>query len=230
MVSCDSSLLTQFKLGLNARSVPLDFRRDSVSGIELLSRRHLDGVFIDCDDVVGGVETVAKVRSSPSNRETLIVAVVNGLTSVETALNLGANFVLGKPIHEGRLRGVLDIVLPKMEREHRRYFRYEADLPVRLWEPEGQPFSAKVKNVSEGGLAVKTDALVRLEGLVRLQFELPCIEPQAFHAKAQVVWKDSFEMGLRFLRVEKDSGAAFQSWLRVLESQSQVRESNPTHS
>jgi hypothetical protein len=85
------------------------------------------------------------VRSSRSNQETLIIAVLNGSTSAETALDLGANFVLGKPIEESRLRGVLDIALPKMEREHRRYFRYDIDLPVRFQNHLGQSFSTKAK-------------------------------------------------------------------------------------
>jgi CheY-like chemotaxis protein len=226
MVSCDSTLLSQIKSGLYPHAASLDLRRDAASAIELVSRRHLDGVFIDCDDVAGGAETVAKVRNSRSNRETLIVAVVNGLTSVEMALNLGANFVLGKPIQEARLHGVLDIALPKMEREHRRYFRYEIDLPVQFRDQLGQSFAARMKNVSEGGLAVKTVLPVHLEGVIPVEFDLPSIEPQAFHAKAEVVWSDSFEMGLRFLYVEKDSGVAFQAWLRSLEAQSQVRESS----
>ncbi len=224
MVSCDSTLLSQIKSALHGHTVSLDLRQDAASAIELASRRHLDGLFIDCDNVIGGAEMVAKVRNSRSNRETLVIAVVNGLTSVEAALDLGANFVLGKPIPEARLRGVLDIALPKMEREHRRYFRYQIDLPVQLCDHIGQPVAARIKNLSEGGLAVKTTAPVHLEGVVRLEFDLPSIEPQTFHAKAEVVWRDSFEMGLRFLHVEKDSGVAFQSWLRLLEAQSLVGE------
>ena len=84
-------------------------RQVAASATELVSRRHLDGVFIDRDDIAGGAEVVVKVRNSRSNRETLIVAVANGLTSVEKALNLGANFVLCKPVQEARLRSALDI-------------------------------------------------------------------------------------------------------------------------
>ena len=49
----------------------------------------------------------------------------------EAALDLGANFALSKPLQQTRFRSVLDIAVPKMEREHRRYFRYNVDLPVR---------------------------------------------------------------------------------------------------
>ena len=79
--------------------------------------------------------------------------------------------------------------------------------------------------MSEGGLAIRLIDPVRLEGVVIVEFELPTVEPQAFHAKADVVWSDSFVMGLRFLYIEKHSGVALQMWLTSLEGQLLFRES-----
>jgi DNA-binding response OmpR family regulator len=106
LVTCDSTLLAQVKSIINTHAASLDLRQDSVSAIELTGRCHWDGPVVDCDDVAGGTEALAKVRSSRSNNETVIVAVVNGSTSVGTALDLGANSVLRKPIQETRLRSV----------------------------------------------------------------------------------------------------------------------------
>ncbi len=225
IVTGDTTLLGQIKSEFNAHVASLDFRQDSASATELASRRHLDGLIVDCDDVAGGIETLSKVRNSRSNKETLIVAVVNGSTSVEKALDLGANFVLCKPIQETRLRAVLDIALPKMEREHRRYFRYDIDLPVTLRNHLGQSVAARMKNVSEGGLAIKLVDPVHFKGVVPVEFDVPSIVPQPFRAKADIVWSDSFEMGLRFLHIEKGSRVTLQSWLNLLEAQCQFRES-----
>jgi hypothetical protein len=82
-----------------------------------------------------------------------------------------------------------------------------------------------MKNVSEGGLAIKLVDPVRLKGVVIVEFELPSVEPQTFHAKAEVVWIDSFVVGLRFLYIERDSGVAIQTWLNSLEAQFRFRES-----
>ncbi|MGC2172156.1 MAG: PilZ domain-containing protein, partial [Candidatus Sulfotelmatobacter sp.] len=210
IVTCDPTLLGHVQAGLGAHGASLQFRQDSASAIELASRRHLDGLVIDCDNVPGGTRALAELRRAPANKETLILAVVNGLTSAEEALDLGADFVLSKPIQQTRLRGVLDIAIPKMEREHRRYFRYEIDLPVRFSNPLGQPFAARMQNVSEGGMAIKLIDPVKLTGVVLVEFDLPSVEPQPFHAKADVVWSDSFVMGLRFLYIEKHSGGALQ--------------------
>src|SRR2546427_8047595 len=225
VVTCDPNLIGQVKASLDMRGASLHLRQDSASAIELAARRHLDGLVIDCDDVPGGTEAIAQARNSRLNTQTLIFAVGTGSTSTATALDLGANFVLCKPIKENRLRSLLDIAFPKMEREHRRYFRYDVDLPVRFRNQLGRSFAARMKNVSEGGLAIRLIDPVRLQGIVIVEFDLPSLAPQVCHAKADIVWSDSFAMGLRFLHLEKDSGVALQAWLNSLEAQFQFRES-----
>lgn len=223
IVTSDPALIGQVKANLDPHGAVLDLRQDSASAIELACRRHLDGMVIDCDDVPGGTNALIQVRNSRSNRQTPIFAVVNGATSGGAALDLGANFVLGKPIQEVRLRSVIDSVVPKMEREHRRYFRYDVDLAAQFHNHQGQSFSTRVKNVSECGLAVQLIDPFRLEGVVVVEFEVPSLDPHGFRAKADVVWSDSFTMGLRFLYIEKESGAALQSWLNSLEAQYRFR-------
>jgi hypothetical protein len=82
-----------------------------------------------------------------------------------------------------------------------------------------------MKNVSEGGLAINLVDPVRLKGVVVVEFELPSIEPQTFRARADVVWSDSFVLGLRFLYVEKHSEGALRAWLDSLEAQLRIHES-----
>jgi len=224
IVTCDPTLLGHVQASLGTHGASLHLRHDAASAIEFVSRRHLDGVVIDCDDVPGGTKAISELRNAPANKQTLILAVVNGCTRTDEALDLGANFALSKPIQQARLRGVLDIAIPKMEREHRRYFRYDAELPVRFRNPLGQSFTARMQNVSEGGLAIKLIDPVSLKGVVNVEFEIPCVEPQAFHAKADVVWSDSFVIGLRFLHIEKDSEVALLRWLSSLEAQFRFHE------
>jgi CheY-like chemotaxis protein len=224
ILTADPAVLGDIRASLGEHGASIQFRQDSASAVELVSRRHLDGLVIDCDDVPGGRDALTQLRNSAANKQTLIVAIVNGSTSEAQALGLGADFAFSKPIQQTRLRSVLDIAIPKMEREHRRYFRYDVDLSVRVFAPEGQSFTARLKNVSEGGLAIKLADPVRLTGVVVVEFDLPSVEPQPFHGKAEIIWTDAFVMGLRFLYIDKDSDAVFQSWLGSLESRARFHE------
>ncbi|MGA2643743.1 MAG: PilZ domain-containing protein [Candidatus Sulfotelmatobacter sp.] len=226
VVTSDPTLLGHVQASLGTHGASLHLRQDSASAIEFVSRRHLDGLVIDCDDVPGGTKALSKLRKAPANKQTLILAVVKDWTSTEEALDLGADFVLCKPIQQTRLRSVVDIAMAKMEREHRRYFRYEVDLPVQFRNPLGHSFTGRMQNVSEGGLSIKLMAPVSLTGVVNVEFELPSVEPQAFYGKADIVWSDSFMMGLRFLYIEKHSGIALQTWLSSLEARSRFHETD----
>jgi CheY-like chemotaxis protein len=223
IVTCDPGLLGHVQAGF-AHGTSFHLRQDCASAIELATRRHLDGVVVDCDGVPGGARALPALRNTPANKQTLILAVVNGLTSGEEAIDLGADLTVSKPIQGPRLASILEAAVPKMEREHRRYFRYDVDLPVRFQTSVGQSVTARMKNVSESGLAIKLVDPVRVKGVVAVEFELPSVQPRTFRAKADVVWSDSFVMGLRFLYIDKENGGALQAWLNSLEAQTHFRE------
>ena len=225
LVTGDATLLEVFRKGFCATSVELEMRTDAASAIELSARRHLDGFVIDCDGVERAMDLLVQIRGSRSNKTSVVVAVVNGTTSVSTAVDAGANFVLGKPVQDKQLQSLLGVALPRMEREHRRYFRHKVDLPVELLCYTGETFAGKLINVSAGGLALTHFGPVAVEGVLTVQFRLPSTGPQTFQAKAAVVWNDTATMGLRFLRIEPACLPGFEAWLDSLESQLQFRES-----
>src|SRR5450432_410669 len=88
-----------------------------------------------------------------------------------------------------------DLALPRMEREHRRYFRYEVSLSVELDLSAGELHLAKMSNISEGGLAIRTGAQLPDEALY-VQFDLPGTTPEKFRARAVVVWTSNSVAGL----------------------------------
>lgn len=231
LLTSDAALLDVVRTTFGALGVGVELRHDAASAVELAGRRHIDSFVIDCDDVLGAADLLATIRNSRSNKQSTVFAVLNGNTSVSAAVEAGANFVLGKPVPDTLLRSHLDIALPRMEREHRRYFRHKVDLPITISCP-AETLAAKIMNVSEGGLAITHFGPAAVEGTVRIQFELPGTTAQVFRAKAEVVWRDAFTIGLRFLRIEADSRLSFEGWLEALEAQLRFREStqlgNPT--
>jgi DNA-binding response OmpR family regulator len=225
LLTSDAKLLEIFLTAFSATSVELETRADVASAVELSARRHLDGFIIDCDDVSGATDVLAEIRGGRSNKASVVVAVVNGTTSVSTAVDAGADFVLGKPVQDRQLRSLLDVAVPRMAREHRRYFRHKVDLPVELSCYTGERFSGKIMNVSEDGLALTQFEPAEVEGVVTVQFGLPSAEPQTFQAKAEIVWNDASVMGLRFLRIEPGCRSGFEAWLNSLEALLQFQES-----
>ena len=219
LVTRDHSLLEQVKPALESFRIEPEFRSDASSALSACERRHLDGFMIDCDDLPGGPEAMVRIRNSSSNRLSTIFAVVNGVTGVGSALEMGASFVLAKPVSNHQLHAYLKIGRVLMEREHRRYFRYPVDLPVQV-EAERVTVDGRAVNISEGGLAMRISGNTYLQGTVRLNFALPSIEAQPVEAKGDVVWTHADGVsGVRFLHMPDRSRQQFEKWMAVLHSQ-----------
>jgi CheY-like chemotaxis protein len=225
LLTNDAALLERVRSGFSAARVKLEMRKDAASAIEFSARRHVDGFVIDCDDVCGGRDVLLQIRNSRSNKLSIIFAVVNGKTTVSTAIEEGANFVLAKPVQDASLCSFLDLALPRMEREHRRYFRYKIDLPVELLFPTGEIFPGKILNVSEGGLAITCFGPAHLAGVIIVRFTIPSVHPHPFEVKAHVAWTSAYAAGLRLLHIELEARVRFKAWLDSLDAQLQFRES-----
>ena len=63
-----------------------------------LAAQHFDAVVVDCQDQLPAIELIAGVRKSPINRNTLIIAVVDGREQVRDIFGQGANFIVYKPV------------------------------------------------------------------------------------------------------------------------------------
>lgn len=222
LLTQDANVLKATKAIFTELGLELLMRKDVASAGELSTRRHLDGFVIDCDDVPGGIEVLSRIRRNRADKRPVVIVVVNGRTSIGEAFELGANFVISKPLEDGRLRTLLDLALPKMEREHRRYFRYQVTLSVELDLPTGESHPAKMSNISEGGLAIRISAPLPEEALY-VQFDLPGTRPEKFRARAVVVWTCNSVAGLQFVHIEPRCRESFQAWLTSLEAQSHFR-------
>jgi DNA-binding response OmpR family regulator len=224
LVTQERELLELVRPALEQSGIDIEVRAESGSAREICERRHLDGFLIDCDDVPGGRQLLAGIRGSGSNRMSTIFAVVNGNTSVSLAMDEGANFVLGKPLAPERFRAYLKVARVSMEREHRRYFRFSVNLAVRVAADEDSVESRMV-NISEGGLALRVAPGHNLQGTVRLEFELPSIEPFKVQAKGEVIWGDTGGLlGVRFLYMGEESRQRLLEWLGQLYAQVELQE------
>jgi CheY-like chemotaxis protein len=227
LLTSDAELLATMRTSFNAANVDLELRTDAASAVELSARRHLDSFVIDYDDVPGARNVLASIRSGRSNKLSVVFVVVNATTTANVAFKDGADFVLTKPVLDGRLHGFLDMAVVRMEREHRKYFRHKANVPIQVICQTTGSLAGKIINVSEGGLALAHFGPAAVEGVVTVRFGLPSTEPQLFQARAEVVWKDAYALGLRFVSIEAGCRSNFVAWLDSLETQRQFRESTP---
>jgi DNA-binding response OmpR family regulator len=186
---------------------------DSITVLDLIGRSHFDGFVIDCDGIERETEIIAAARNSRSNRKSVIFTIADAKTPVPTAMELGSNFVLAKPLDVARLSTYFQSSVRQMEAEHRRYFRYELALDAEVIRRDGTTISAQILNVSDGGLALRLLDRAHLHGSVTLRFSIPDATRTLITAIALICWSRGPVCGIRFFGMHQDSGKAYAEWL-----------------
>ncbi len=182
-------------------------------GKNILRNEKFDAVIVDCDDLQGGTALLQGLRQTASNKNSVAFAIVNGRTTTQQAFEMGANFVLQKPITQLNASRCFNAALGFMERERRRYFRHPVEIAVKILFGEARELKAKSSNISEGGMAIRVVGPFPKEPIAKIQFELP-EKKLAIECRAEMAWADGMGCaGLRFLDLAPSYKHQLETWL-----------------
>ncbi|MFY9646357.1 MAG: PilZ domain-containing protein [Terriglobales bacterium] len=213
LISQDAALLEVLRPALEKISVNLLVCAGSKLANDLLARRKFDAVIIDCDDLPDGVDLLRSLRQTRSNAKSVSFAVVNGKTSTQEAFQMGANFVLQKPLTPLQASRCFNAALNFMVRERRRYFRHPVDMPLRISFAHNQEMTANATNLSEGGMAIRVVGKLPRDARGLFRFTLPGVLT-SLELKGEVAWADgTSHVGIRFLEVPQSSQYQLDKWL-----------------
>jgi response regulator RpfG family c-di-GMP phosphodiesterase len=213
LISRDPEVPSILRPTLDKMAVTVNVCSAATAGGEILVARKFDAVIVDCDDLPGGIEVLQALRKTRSNKNSVAFAIVNGKTTTQKAFELGANFVLQKPITSLNATRCFNAALSFMARERRRYFRHAVEMQVKVLCGQNQELMATTTNVSEGGMAIRCRGKLPREASVIVQFTLP-ESNSTLELKAEVAWADDLgRAGIRFTEVPQSSQYQLEKWL-----------------
>jgi CheY-like chemotaxis protein len=223
LLSRDGEVIRLLQSALEKLSIEVEVCCAVNSGHEILRTEKFDAIIVDCDDLVGGLRVLEGLRKTSSNKNSVTFAILNG-TTTQQAFQMGANFVLQKPISALNATRCFSAALNFMIREQRRYFRHPVEIAARLESSDGQRLKATITNISEGGMAIFFRGKFP-SGSVSATFNLSGgaspLEP-----KVQVAWMDdSGRAGLRFVDLNKGLREQLDQWLTA-QCEKAVKRSN----
>lgn len=215
LLSSDPQVIRVLRLTLEKLSIEVQVCQASTPGTEMLFAEKYDAVIVDCDDLQGGVAVLNEVRKSPSNRSSIAFAILNGTTTTQKAFEMGANFVLQKPITPLTAMRCLNAALGLMVRERRRYFRHPVETPVHLTSPQGGEIKVTTLNISEGGMAVLCSDRLSVGPVAKIRFNLQGL-PGTLEPRGEIVWVDGQgRAGVRFLEMPTSTRESLERWLEA---------------
>lgn len=213
LLSGDVEVVRVLRPTLEKMSIEVEICHEARAAADILISEKFDAVIVDCDDLKGGLGVLQGLRRTPSNKNSVTFALLNGKqTTTQEAFGMGANFVLQKPISALNASRCFHAALNFMLRERRRYFRHPVKMLVSIVLGE-KTLRATSTNVSESGIALMLREAMPKGAQPRLQFTLPESEFK-FNLEAEVVWTDvKGRAGLRFREVPKQAQEHLDRWL-----------------
>lgn len=183
------------------------------AAVHKLTRLRYEAVIVDCSDLDSAGLILRSARSAPCNKRAIAVALVDGATALTSAFELGAHFVLYKPISTERAKASFRAARALMKRERRRNARVPVEIPVTLIFDNGSGQQrTSTTDVSEGGMAIKLSKRQKTSS-IRVEFTLPGSET-AMDCKAEVAWEGSSQQaGIRFVDMTPEARDQLKTWL-----------------
>jgi CheY-like chemotaxis protein len=213
LLSQDAEVLRVLRPTLEKLSIEVEVCQEAKAASEILISEKFDAVIVDCDDLKGGLEVLECLRATPTNRNSVTFAVLNGKkTTTQQAFNMGVNFVLQKPISTLNAARCFHAALSFMERERRRYFRQPVKILVKIILGDKE-LKGTTTNISEGGMALILHQALPKGATPRVQFTLP--ESKAgLEVETEIAWADiKGHVGLRFQNVPASTQELLEKWL-----------------
>jgi CheY-like chemotaxis protein len=213
LLSRDAEVVRVLRPTLEKLSIEVEICQEAKKATEILIAEKFDAVIIDCDDLRGGVEVLQGLRGTPSNKNSVTFAVLNGKkTTTQQAFAMGVNFVLQKPISPLNASRCFNAALNFMVRERRRYYRQPVKMLVKVIAGEKQ-IKATSTDISEGGMALLVHQALPKDATPRLQFTLPD-STVSMDIETEVAWADlKGAVGLRFRNVPAAAQQFLEKWL-----------------
>src|ERR1700674_1452281 len=213
LLSKDPEVLRVIRPTLEKLSIEVEICHEAKAGANILISDKFDAVIVDCDDLNGGLAVLQGLRRTPSNKNSVAFALLNGKrTTTQQAFGMGANFVLQKPISALNASRCFHAALNFMIKERRRYFRQPVKMLVKVV-LEGKTLNATSTNISEGGIALIMREALPKGATTRLKFLLPEVNVP-FEVEAEVAWADiKGHVGFRFLNVPQSAQQGLEKWL-----------------
>jgi CheY-like chemotaxis protein len=214
LVSEDYPTLTAVSASVKKFGAALTFVPSSESARNCVDRRKIDAVFVD-HEVSGALQLIEFIRKGTSNSKAVIFACIADSRATTPVLSAGANFVVRKPVTADSVTLHITVAKDLMMSEQRRYFRHPVNLHVLLKDERGQQ-RAKMINLSEGGMAVRTATPLKHSSLVEFAFDLSF--GTDLTGKGQVAWTNSEGMAGIIIRFFHGTGQAqLKAWLDARE-------------
>ncbi len=214
LVLCsDEKIVRVLRRALVDLDIGMEVCGDPDLALRKLTRSRFEAIIVDCAGE-GASAVLKSARSAPCNRQAIAVAVVDSAMRLRSLFDLGAHFVLYKPVSSEKARSSFRAARALMKSERRRNTRVPVQIPVVMRSPgAGGNMKVTTVDLSEGGMAISINGKPRYAGRWQIAFTLP--GSNSLELPAEFAWEGATaQAGLRFMNVTPDAAIQLRDWIK----------------
>lgn len=213
LLCSDEKIIRVLRRVLGDLDIAIELCANADSALYRLTRKRFEGIIVDCE-AEGASQVLRSARGAPCNKQAVAVAVVEPTVGLKEAFDLGAHFVLYKPVSSERAKSSFRAARALMKSERRRNTRVAVEIPVMMENPNLASMKVTTIDVSEGGMAVSMPKRHRPAGRWQISFTLPGTG-RSLEIPAEFAWEGAREQaGLRFMDASLVATLQLREWLK----------------
>lgn len=214
LLCSDEKIVRVLRRTLGDLEIATELCADPEMALRKLTRQRFEAIIADCSDT-GAFEVLKSARNAPCNKQAIAVAIVEPVVGLKAVFQIGAHFVLYKPVSIEKAKSSFRAARALMKSERRRNARVAVQVPVVMRNLAGaHNMKVTTVDISEGGMAVSLPQRRRPSGQWQIVFTLPGTKT-SLELPAEFAWEGvSTQAGLRFQQVPPESARLLRDWLR----------------
>jgi DNA-binding response OmpR family regulator len=186
--------------------------------IRRITRQRFEAIIADGANVEDAGSVLRGAKAAPVNKRALTVVLVEASVGLKGGFELGAHFVLHKPLAVERAKASFRAVRAMMKRERRLQLRVPVQIPVECFGWGSRRYRAETIDLCEGGMAIQFSERAQKENSLRFSFELPGMtSPGMGHIveiHGELAWEgNGARAGVRFVNATDEQRHALRQWL-----------------
>jgi len=210
LFSDDERAIRLLRLSFGDLSIEVEPCTDLDRGQKMLLEKKFDAVVSDCE-LSGGPALLKTVRKSKHNRRSIIFALASAEIKMSEAFQMGADFVIYKPLTTERVKRTINAAHGLMMRERRLHFRHPTKAPVML-NAGHRPQRVELCDLSQHGALIDAGMTLKKGQLVEMHFRLPDTEHD-LDVTGRVTRSDPMgRSGVKFESLSEEAEARLMQW------------------
>ncbi|MFY9560857.1 MAG: PilZ domain-containing protein [Terriglobales bacterium] len=214
LLSSDEKTVRVLRRVLSDLDIGVEHSASAEAAIRKLTRQRFEAIIVDCSNAEEAASVLKSTKASPANNRAISIVLVEIGIGMRAGFEMGAHFVLHKPLSGERAKASFRAVRALMKRERRRQLRVAVQIPV-----ECRAFGSAVQykamtiDLCEGGMAIQFPGPIPKENSLRFSLDLPGMD-RKFEVEGELAWEGHHKQaGVRFKSISEEQRDTLGHWL-----------------